>query len=287
VDQNKQQLAFISYRRNDTAGAALWLNRAIEQTFGPARVFTDTQAIRAADNWRERIQAALAASTVLIVVIGPHWLLLTDEFGRRRIDLDEDWVRVEIRHALSNQTPIIPVLINSQLPTPPALPSDIRGMLDFQAFTLAEERWESDLARLLSDLEVLGFKRAVPPPIRYPVPHVSIAELSPTELDTALSGLPGWIAVSAPLPGKEPLTRTELHKRFEFDSFELAIDFMMEVRPLVTELQHHPRWENTWKTISIWLSTWDIGHKPSTLDIKLAGLIENAYRNFEHRTEQL
>lgn len=246
-------------------------------------MFTDTQTIRVAGNWRVRIETALTASTVVIVVIGPHWLSLTDEFGQRRIDQDDDWVRIEIRHALRNGVPIIPLLINTKLPSPLGLPADIRGMLDFQAFNLTEERWESDLGHLLSDLEKMGFKNVAPPPIRYPVPHVSIAELSLAELENAISALSGWTAITTPLEGKEPLTKTELHKRFEFQSFERAVDFMVEVRPFVTRLQHHPRWENTWRTVSIWLSTWDIGHKPSALDIELAEVIESVYKRYDQQ----
>jgi pterin-4a-carbinolamine dehydratase len=58
---------------------------------------------------------------------------------------------------------------------------------------------------------------------------------------------------------------------------------MVEVRPFVTRLQHHPRWENTWRTVSIWLSTWDIGHKPSALDIELAEVIESVYKRYDQQ----
>jgi len=122
-------------------------------------------------------------------------------------------------------------------------------------------------------------QRIAPPPIAYPVPHVSVAELSPAEINDALISLPGWTLVTSPVEGKEPLNKTELHKRFEFSSFERAMKFMVTVASEVTRSQHHPRWENTWRTVGIWLSTWDIGHKPSQLDIQLANVIEKTYRN--------
>ena len=80
MKETKHPLAFICYRRRDSAGAALWLNRAMEQTFGANHVFMDTQAVRLATNWRKRISDAINASTLLIVVIGPHWLSLADEY---------------------------------------------------------------------------------------------------------------------------------------------------------------------------------------------------------------
>src|SRR5215831_9552170 len=91
----REPYVFISYRRVDSAAAARWLYSAIQRTFGPTRVFMDTEAIRVSAEWPEAIENALRQSTHLIAVIGPHWLRVTDEYGRRRIDREDDWVRTE------------------------------------------------------------------------------------------------------------------------------------------------------------------------------------------------
>jgi hypothetical protein len=33
--------------------------------------------------------------------------------------------------------------------------------------------------------------------------------------------------------------------------------------------------------VSVWLSTWDIGHKPSRLDIELALYLDELYKTFQ------
>ena len=51
------------------------------------------------------------------------------------------------------------------------------------------------------------------------------------------------------------------------------------VRP-INEVQHHPRWENQWKTVTVYLSTWDIGNKISKLDVDVALLLDELYQDF-------
>ncbi len=76
------------------------------------------------------------------------------------------------------------------------------------------------------------------------------------------------------IPGKEPLKATELSRVYEFSSFEEAMAFMSEATTHISQVDHHPRWENIWRSVSVWLTTWDIGHKPSMLDIELARYLD-------------
>ncbi len=46
----------------------------------------------------------------------------------------------------------------------------------------------------------------------------------------------------------------------------------------IKELKHHPRWENQWRTVTVYLSTWDIGFRISQLDIDLAGILDRIYK---------
>src|SRR5262249_36517964 len=219
--------AFISYRRQDSAAAARWLFTAIQKTFGQSSVFIDTEDVRLGDRWEKKLQAALGACNVLIVVIGPNWLRLTDQHGRRRIDREDDWVRSEIKHGLQHEKRVIPLLLShTPVPEKDALPEEIGRLVTFQAFDLRDERWEADLAFLLNELETFGFTRMSPPPIHFPTPHVSVAELSQEEITAALASLPGWDLVTSDVPGGQRLTKTEIRKAFEFRSFEEAMDFM-------------------------------------------------------------
>jgi pterin-4a-carbinolamine dehydratase len=279
---------FISYRRADSAAASRWLYDAIQRTFGPDSVFMDTEAIRVSDEWPHAISHALRKATHLLAVIGPQWLRVTDDYGRRRIDRDDDWVRHEISHALQHDKRILPVLLaNVGGLKAEGMPADIQQLSRIQHFELRDERWEADLSLLLAQLEHLGFKRASTGAVRYPQPAVSITEIPQRELSAILRALPGWTEETSPLPGHEPLKRIELRKSFEFGSFLQAIEFMREVSQSVEKVQHHPRWENIWRTVTIWLSTWDIGHKPSQLDVDLAREIERIYAKYERAHKRL
>ena len=64
------------------------------------QVFFASRSIRPGDDFTEAIPAGLDRCSVLLAVIGANWLTVTDGSGRPRIELDDDWVREEIRIAL-------------------------------------------------------------------------------------------------------------------------------------------------------------------------------------------
>jgi hypothetical protein len=91
---------FVSYRREDSSDAAGRLKETIRHRFGEDFVFMDTSAIKPGDKWPASLQAALEASRVVLAVIGPGWLKASDDWGLRRIDKPDDWVRKELDFAL-------------------------------------------------------------------------------------------------------------------------------------------------------------------------------------------
>jgi pterin-4a-carbinolamine dehydratase len=277
----REQVAFISYRRQDSSAASRWLSQTIQRTFGATSAFMDTESIRIADDWPERIDGALRSATVLLAVIGPSWLRIGDDDGRRRIDKKDDWVRNEIRHAFENVITVLPILLSkTPIPERSALPACLRKLADRQAFELRDDRWESDLNLLLSRLEELGFQKKTDRSVRYPKPRITLKELSLVELTEELKKLPDWEPIISDIPGNEPLKRTELKRVYEFASFEDAMDFMHVASKQVSDVDHHPRWENVWRTVTVWLSTWDIGQKPSRLDIELSRFLENLRQHY-------
>jgi hypothetical protein len=56
---------------------------------------------------------------------------------------------------------------------------------------------------------------------------------------------------------------------------------MGHVAPACDIAMHHPRWENIWRSISVYLTTWDIGHNISDRDIQLAKYLDLAYAEFQ------
>jgi pterin-4a-carbinolamine dehydratase len=94
--------------------------------------------------------------------------------------------------------------------------------------------------------------------------------LSSDEVQRRLVTTPGWMLVTSPLPDDASKTRTELHRSFRFGSFDEALAFMQSAAPFINRTNHHPRWENAFKTLNVWLSTWDSGHVVSAKDFDLA-----------------
>jgi ribonuclease HI/pterin-4a-carbinolamine dehydratase len=50
-------------------------------------------------------------------------------------------------------------------------------------------------------------------------------------------------------------TKHGLYKQFNFENFKQAWAFMQQVAELAEQAQHHPRWENEWSVVQIWLIT--------------------------------
>ncbi len=69
-------------------------------------------------------------------------------------------------------------------------------------------------------------------------------------------------------------TNNELHKRFVFKDFKEAFGFMTEVAALAESRQHHPRWQNQWNKVDIWLSTHEAGNAITKKDHQLAAAID-------------
>ncbi|HEY5065040.1 MAG TPA: toll/interleukin-1 receptor domain-containing protein [Xanthobacteraceae bacterium] len=145
---------FISYRREDTAANALGIGQYLEHQFGRKNVFIDVD-MRAGTKFPDVLQQRLAECKVLLALIGPNWLSAHDEQGRR-LDRSDDWVRLEIAHALRRSITVIPVRVNGAvLPTREELPDDIRGLLDHQAVSVTTTGFRNEMAGLARDIRAI------------------------------------------------------------------------------------------------------------------------------------
>lgn len=276
---------FVSYRRDDSGPIARRLADSLTRSFGPNAVFIDTDRIRSAQNWKNEIDAALHESSVVIAVIGPRWLFLQDTDGRRRIDNEDDWVRAEIRASIDAARTMLPVLVSgASQPAAQALPESLQKLAATQAYEVNENFWKRDVEYLIKRLEDLGIPAESPDSARadlsFPVPIDTSKELTDVELKDALTGLPDWKVVHRTLPSKPDRQTVELHKTFKFKSFEDAIHFMSTAARFVSTAGHHPDWQNLWVSVQVWLTTWDIGHRPTFKDVRLAEYLERLYRDY-------
>jgi ribonuclease HI len=70
-------------------------------------------------------------------------------------------------------------------------------------------------------------------------------------------------------------TKHGLYKQFNFENFKQAWAFMQEVAELAENLQHHPRWENEWSVVQIWLITHEGGKNITEKDHEMAQAIDD------------
>jgi hypothetical protein len=140
---------FISYRRDDAGPYARLLQMYLSERFPHAPVFMDLDSIEAGADFAEVIEAGVGSCRVLVALIGPKWLTLTDEEGQCRLYDPKDWVRFEIRAALERHMRVIPVLVDgAKMPRQQQLPTDLCDLARLNALEMSHDRYEYDTSRL-------------------------------------------------------------------------------------------------------------------------------------------
>ncbi len=158
-----QPKIFISYRRADSIVYSKLLYDKLAEHFGKDAVFMDKEEIDLGDEFARIIDERVSSCTVLLAVIGPAWLTVDDDSGRRRLDLPNDYVRHEISAALTRKIPVIPVLVGSaRIPRKEDLPEGIAELSGRNAQEIRDSSLEEDIDTLMAHLagERGGFRRA-------------------------------------------------------------------------------------------------------------------------------
>jgi CHAT domain/FHA domain/TIR domain len=154
---------FISYRRQETARAARQLYDVMVERFGAEQVFKDVDNIESGDDFLDRITSAVGSCDVLLALIGPRWLTITDdETGQRRLDNPEDYVRLEIRTALTRNVRVIPILIDdARMPPANELPADLAPLVRRQAVEISPITFNTE--RLMATVQDTLAAQHAPP----------------------------------------------------------------------------------------------------------------------------
>ena len=162
---------FISYRRDDCAGHAGRLYDRLQAHFGAQAIFRDIDTIEPGMDFVEVIEDAVGSCKALLVLIGKQWSHIKDAEGRRRLELEDDFVRLEVATALNRNIRVIPVLLQGA-PMPPAeqLPQSLTKLARRNSIELSDARWEFDVGRLVEVLDKALGKQPSPaqPPAKPP-----------------------------------------------------------------------------------------------------------------------
>jgi len=149
---------FISYRRDDSRYQAQRIYDAFLRRLPRETIFMDVDAIPLGANFVKVLEGWVEQCDVLLVLMGAGWVNSTDPKTRkRRLDDQKDFVRVEIRGALTRDIPVVPVLLDgAELPDEAELPDDIKGLLYRNAEFVEYRTFDADVQRLIRKLGVGG-----------------------------------------------------------------------------------------------------------------------------------
>lgn len=196
---------FISYRRDDTEGEAGRLFDDLTRAFGSDAVFMDVAGIDPGTDFRKAIDDNVSCCGVLLAVIGPTWATITGEDGQRRLDNENDYVRLEIASALKRNIAVIPVLVHdAHMPHSPQLPDNLKDLAYRNSVEITHARWNSDVQLLIKALTQYVHSTAA------------------TEADTVHATVP--VQLPAPHPAQEPASEgTKLKKPIKVGLIALAV----------------------------------------------------------------
>ena len=139
---------FLSYRRSDTGAEAGRLSDTLQNKFGRRYVFRDVVSISPGDHFDAVLETQLAASKVVLVLIGTTWL---EELKKR---LTEEKTRFPSRgsgHCSERGKAGNSCAAQRQYIFPPLseLPEDLLPLTKCQAITIRDESWKADVDRLI------------------------------------------------------------------------------------------------------------------------------------------
>ncbi len=144
---------FISYRRIDTNWAAIAMRQHFHRELPGAPLFMDITDIKPGVDFRDAIRERVDRSKVVLAVIGPNWLTVQESDGRRRLDNEHDWVRIEIARGLERaalgEARVIPDLFDdARMPDEASLPDPLKPLSFLNAVSVSFASNARDLDEL-------------------------------------------------------------------------------------------------------------------------------------------
>jgi TIR domain len=145
---------FISYRRDDSAAYAGRVWDRLERDLGRDFLFMDVDAIPLGTNFSKILHEKVDKCGVLLAMIGANWLDARDEYGNRRLDDPNDFVRIEIAAALQRNIPVIPILLDgARIPKATQLPEDLKELAVRNGMEIRHASFHGDMNRLIRELK--------------------------------------------------------------------------------------------------------------------------------------
>lgn len=217
---------FISYRREDNSRWVRRLAPMLRERLGKHRVSLDID-FEPGHDWRKQIKEQLDSASMVLVLIGPKFLNVREPSGKRRLELEDDQVRLEIRTALVKEKLVFPILTDQASPPKDYdLPADIRHLAYLQTGRLDTTRDLDPICnrieRTLNNVEVnadLGYATDGFPfprtqrPLRHKDPKI-VRNLKNDAVNDLITA--GW-AIDNQSKDMVAVHEAHTHYRFRFD----------------------------------------------------------------------
>ena len=146
---------FISYRRNDAAANAELIHDRLVNAIGKSYVFLDNEDMHPGVDFKKTIEKRLSSSQVVLAVVGPEWLTVTDKEGHRRLADPGDFVRRELEGALKrgDDVRLIPVLVHgASMPTVNELPESLAAFINRSNHIIRDTHIDEDIGTLIASI---------------------------------------------------------------------------------------------------------------------------------------
>ena len=164
----------------------------------------------------------------------------------------------------------------------------MEALADIEPAKLDDDNWESQLQELIvaianatgmHRIEPVGDRNPNGSPARPARRQNRQVPLSDAEVRAQLEPLAHWHLQWGTHPWGVRGQAQEISKSYEFASFAGAIDFMARASKEIDAWKppHHPRWENQWKVVNVFFSTWDVDCRVTKLDIDAARKLDAIY----------
>ena len=152
--QSNAHKVFVSYRRSDSIDICGRIYDRLVRDFGEPNVFKDVDNIPFGVDFVEYLDNKVKECTVLLAVIGPTWVTVTDEKGRSRLNDPNDFVRIEIEAALKRNILVVPVLVaGAEMPYFDDLPESLRPLTRRNGISIRPDPdFHTDMTRLIKRL---------------------------------------------------------------------------------------------------------------------------------------
>lgn len=139
---------FLSYRRAEHPALIGRIYDRLTSEFGQNSVFLDVDSIPLGIDFEPYLKQQISKCDVFVAIVGKEWLARIDRLHRK-----DDFIRIEIEGALQFKKPIIPLLVDTEMPRIGELPVELNAFLSRNGMKLDPgQGFHNNMARFIAEV---------------------------------------------------------------------------------------------------------------------------------------